>query len=107
MGGAGIYPSDFNPTFSPVESSQLLHLQGRRVHKISKYFRSFRMNVTVLLLHMTSSCSMHGRVVVVERTVLLVNLERYSMSWPDSVSFLPCSAVCLRGLSELVEQTGS
>lgn len=27
------------------------------------------------------------------------------MFWPDSVSCLRCSAVCLRGLSELVELT--
>lgn len=34
-----------------------------------------------------------------------MNPDRYSVLWPDSVSFLPCSAVCLRGLSQLEEPT--
>lgn len=101
MGGAAIYPSDSNPTFSPVESSQLLHLQGRRVHKTSKYFKSYRMNVTVLFLRRTFICHKHDRIALVEKTVLLADVTVRPGLTP--CHFSPCSAVCLRGLSELVE----
>ena len=96
MGGPGIYPSDYNPTFSPVESSQLLHLQGRRVHKTSEYF-SFFLSLSlplpqcgcILILHTSCNCHVRDGVVLVETVVCRLNLERYSMFWPDSVSFLP------------------
>lgn len=103
MGGPGIYPSGFNPTFSPVE----FHLS----------FCTFRADENIKEVSTSYFSTGHGCIISTYdfhlsytwlryscwEDGLFVDLERSSVFWPDSVSFLPRSAVCLRGLSELVE----
>lgn len=108
MGGAGIYPSGFNPTFSPVEFHlSFCTFRADENIKISKYCTVFSTghNSSLIIYHLYLSCTCRAWWQWLGGQFLSLNPELCSRFWPDSVSCLRCSAVCLRGLSELGEQT--